>query len=85
MPNTNPFRESKIMLRSTNLLEEHAREMHQWLLLAAAFSLVSLVLNDHQQAFVSALSVPGVGIAFLLYRAGYLYLSNVLMVCRLLQ
>jgi signal transduction histidine kinase len=82
MPTTNTFSESKIMLRSTNLLEEHAREMHRWLLLtvaifATAFSLVSLVLNDHQQAFVSALSVPGAGIAYLLARAGYLYISKI--------
>jgi signal transduction histidine kinase len=82
MTSRNTFSDNKIILRSTNLLEEHAREMHRWLLLTVAifatlFSLVSLILHDYQQSFVSALSVPGVGIAFLLYRAGHLYLSKV--------
>jgi signal transduction histidine kinase len=82
MTNKNTFADNKIILRSTNLLEEHAREMHRWLLLtvaifATSFSLVSLILQDYQQAFVSALSIPCVGIAFLLYRAGHLYISKV--------
>ena len=82
MSQKNTFTDNKIILRSTNLLEEHAREMHRWLLLtvaifAASFSIVSLILQDYQQAFVSALSIPGVGIAYLMYMRGYLYLSKV--------
>jgi signal transduction histidine kinase len=82
MLNKNTFADNKIILKSTNLLEEHAREMHRWLLLtvaifATAFSVVSLILEDYLQAFVSILSVPGVGIAFLLYKNGYLFVSKV--------
>lgn len=82
MNSPNTFADNKIILRSTNLLEEHAREMHRWLLLtvaifAGAFSIMSLILKDYQQAYVSALSVPGVGLAFLMYKKGYLYLSKV--------
>jgi signal transduction histidine kinase len=78
----NSFADRKILLKSQNLLEEHANEMHRWLLLTVAifslaFSLVSLMLHDYLQAFVSILSVPGVGLAYLLYKRGYLYLSKV--------
>ncbi len=78
----NSFADRKIILKSQNLLEEHANEMHRWLLLTVAifslaFSLMSLMLHDYQQAFVSILSVPGVGLAYLLYKRGYLYLSKV--------
>ena len=78
----NSFTDRKIILKSKNLLEEHANEMHRWLLLtvaifSAAFSIVSLLLHDFMQAFVSILSLPGVGLAYLLYKKGYLYFSKV--------
>lgn len=82
MPFKNSFADNKIILKSQNLLQEHAREMHRWLLLtvaifAAAFSIVSLFLEDYTQALTSSLSLPGVGIAYVLYKRGHLYISKV--------
>ncbi len=82
MSTKNTFADNKVILKSVNLLEEHAREMHRWLLLTVAifsttFALVSFGLEDYLQGWVSLLSVPCAGIAYLMYRAGYLYLSKV--------
>jgi signal transduction histidine kinase len=66
---------------STCVLEENAIEIHRWLLLlvavfASAFSIVSFLLCDIEQATVSILGVIGSFIAHLIHRRGFLYGSK---------
>lgn len=82
MPNKNTFTAKRIISKSTNLLEEHSLEMHRWLLMTVAIfatllASVSFLLEDYLQGWVSLLSVPCVGIAYLMHKSGYTYLSKV--------
>lgn len=81
MPNT--FTNSKIIIKSHNLLVEHAKEMHRWLLLtvaifSAAFSILNFFLGDYLQSMISFTSVVMVFICYFIYKRGYLYISKIL-------
>lgn len=81
MPNT--FTNSKIIIKSNNLLVEHAKEMHRWLLLtvaifSAAFSILNFFLEDYMQSMVAFTSIVMVTICYFIYKSGYLYISKIL-------
>jgi signal transduction histidine kinase len=81
MPNT--FTNSKIIIKSNNLLVEHAKEMHRWLLLtvaifSAAFSILNFFLGDYLQSMVAFASVIMVSICYLIYKRGHLYISKII-------
>lgn len=78
----NRLTDNQIISNSNQLLEENSIQIHRWLLLtvgvfAFVFSIISVLLGDYTQAWISMLSVPGVFIAHLLNKKGFTIESKI--------
>ena len=82
MSTENRLSDKQIFSHSNQLLEENSLQIHRYLLMtvgafAFAFSLVSVLLGDYTQAWISILSVPGVLIAHLMNKKGFTIESKI--------
>lgn len=78
----NRLTDNQIISNSNQLLEENSLQIHRWLLITVGvftfvFSIISGLLGDYTQAWISMLSVPGVFIAHLLNKKGFIIESKI--------